>query len=101
MGDLNIDIPAFGSGSGTIKSDPLINYSIQDDGSLSLLQEVAAGGNLPRQFSINKAGTRVAVGLQKDHRVVVIERDPKTGKMGKFVGYADISGEATCVVFNE
>ncbi|KAJ3486821.1 hypothetical protein NLG97_g6537 [Lecanicillium saksenae] len=100
VGDLNLKIPAFG-GSGTIKSDPLVNYAIEDDGSLTLLQEVPAGGNLPRQFSVNKAGTRVAVGLQNDHRVVVIERDPKTGKMGKFVAYANVSGEATCVVFNE
>lgn len=60
-----------------------------------------AGGDLPRQFSINKAGTRVAVGLQNDHQVVVIERDPKTGKLGKFVAYAKISGEVTSVVFNE
>ncbi|TQS33395.1 hypothetical protein Golomagni_06262 [Golovinomyces magnicellulatus] len=101
VGDLNHDIPAFGSGTGTIKSDPLVNYAINTDGTLTLLQEVAAGGNLPRQFSVNKAGTRVAVGLQNDHRVVVIERDPKTGKLGKFVGYANVSGEASCVVFNE
>lgn len=81
VGDLNLKIPAFGAGSCIIKSEPLVNYTIEDDGSLTLLQEVAAGGNLPRQFSMNKAGTRVAVGLQNDHRVVVIERDPNTGKM--------------------
>lgn len=84
-----------------IKSDPLLNYAIQDDGRLALLQEFPAGGNLPRQFSVNKAGTRVAVGLQTDHRVVVIERDPKTGHLGKFMGYTNISGEVTCVIFNE
>lgn len=101
VGDLDLKLPAFGAGSGTINSDPLVNYAIEVDGSLTLLQEVAAGGNLPRQFSMNKAGTRVAVGLQNDHRVVVIERDPQTGKMGKFVAYANVSGEATCVVFIE
>lgn len=96
----NFDIPAFG-GSGTIKSDPLISYSIGDDGQINFLQETAAGGREPRQFSMNKAGTRVAVGLQTDSRVVVIERNPTSGRLGKFVSYANVAGNITSIIFNE
>lgn len=99
-GDNNFNIPSFTS-SGTIKSDPLINYSINTDGTLSVIQEVACGGSYPRQFSMNKAGTRVAVGLQKDDMVTVLERDPNSGKLGKFVAYAKVGGDVTSVIFNE
>lgn len=99
-GDNNFKIPSFNS-TGTITSDPLINYSINADGTLTVLQEVACGGSYPRQFSLNKAGTRVAVGLQKDDTVAVIERDPNSGKLGKFVAYAKVGGDVTSVIFNE
>lgn len=95
-------IPNFDPSNSTeIVSDSLINFSIGDDGSLDVIQDMAAGGRFPRQFSLNKAGTRVAVGMQHDARVVVLERDVNTGHLGKFVGYANVAGEITSVIFDE
>lgn len=79
----------------------MINFSIGDDGKLSLLQDIPAGGRFPRQFSMNKAGTKVAVGMQSDGRVVIIKRDPTTGKLGDFESFADIQGDITSVIFDE
>ncbi|KAL9580480.1 MAG: hypothetical protein Q9203_006281, partial [Teloschistes exilis] len=41
-----------------------------------------AGGSFPRQFSLNKIGDLVAVGLQNSGRVVVYSRDVASGKIG-------------------
>ncbi|KAK7418538.1 hypothetical protein QQX98_003883 [Neonectria punicea] len=85
-----------------ITSDPLINFAIDPKtGHLNLLQEVACGGRGPRQFSMNKAGTLVAVALQDDGRVVVMERNVETGELGGLVAHAEIDGEVTAVIFNE
>ncbi|KAG8425192.1 hypothetical protein J3458_001922 [Metarhizium acridum] len=102
-GDNTFSIPNFDpENSANITSDPLINFLINGKtGSLSLIQEAPCGGRYPRQFSTNKAGTLVAVGQQKDARVVLIQRDPESGKLGDFVGYADVAGEITSVIFNE
>lgn len=88
--------------AGSVASDTLVNFSIDGDtGALTQLQEVPSGGIGPRQFSINKAGTLVAVGAQSDGRVVLIERDPETGMLGEFVAHANVEGEITAVIFNE
>ena len=83
-------------------SDTLINFGLDGEtGSLSVVQEVPCGGSFPRQFSMNKAGTLLAVGLQNDGRVVLIERDAQTGEIGDFVANADVEGQVTAVIFNE
>jgi hypothetical protein len=41
------------------------------------------------------------VGLQYDSRVVVIERDVASGKLGKFVAEIDIPGQITSVIFDD
>jgi 6-phosphogluconolactonase (cycloisomerase 2 family) len=98
-----LTIPNFDPKNSTrIPSDPLITYSIDHEtGGLSLVQVYPSGGMVPRQFSINKAGTLLGVGLQQDGRVVVIDRDPQTGKLKNFVAHADIAGQVTCVIFDE
>lgn len=98
-GDNTFSIPDFRSKGQNITSDPLINYSIGSDGSITVLQEVAAGGRYPQQFSINKAGDMVAVGFVEDNRVTVIERDLNSGMLGKFIAYADVPGNVSAVVF--
>ncbi|CAM1511482.1 Fc.00g089950.m01.CDS01 [Cosmosporella sp. VM-42] len=88
----------------SIPSDPLINFAIEPDtGHLALLQEVPCGGSGPRQFSMNKAGTLVAIGLQDDGRVVILERDAGTGMLGdvEFLSWTDVEGQVTAVVFKE
>ncbi|KAI1134431.1 putative isomerase YbhE [Hypoxylon sp. FL0543] len=85
-----------------IPSDPLITFSIDHvSGSLTKVQEFAAGGRVPRHFSINADGDLVAVALQGDSRVVLINRDVKTGLFKNYVAYADIEGEVTAAIFYE
>ena len=104
-GEGGLKIPSFeavnGTANATITSDPLVTYSVNEEtGALDLIQTSPAGGISPRHFSINKAGDRVAVAL-KDERVVIIERDVKSGKLGNFVAHANIKGEITGAFFYE
>lgn len=50
---------------------------------------------------MNKAGTKLAIGLQTDGRVVVMKRDPKSGKLGDFESFANVQGQITSVIFDE
>lgn len=50
---------------------------------------------------MNKDGSRVAVANQQDNRVVIIERDPKSGMLGKFMAHATLDGPVTSVVFSD
>ena len=85
-----------------IPSDILITYSIdQSTGAISLVQKFPSGGKVPRQFSLNRVGNLLAVALQDDGRIVVIDRDVTTGMLRNFVATANVAGEVTCVVFNE
>lgn len=85
-----------------IVSDPIINFSInRDNGKISLLQVVPAGGRVPRHFVINKRGNQVAVALQADGRVVLIDRDIKTGLLGKFVASVEGLGTVSHVIYKE
>ncbi|KAK1771268.1 Lactonase, 7-bladed beta-propeller-domain-containing protein [Phialemonium atrogriseum] len=101
--DGRLKIPSFDPEDSTeIPSDPLLNFSLDHcTGALSLVQTFPAGGIGPRHFSLNKAGNLVAVGLQKDGRVVVIDRDTETGELKGFLASADVEGEVTCAIFDE
>ncbi|KAI1042862.1 hypothetical protein LB505_001087 [Fusarium chuoi] len=97
-----LQAPDFDTSNGTIASDPLVSFKIDSEtGHLTLQQDIPCGGRFPRHFSINKAGTLVAVALQSDSRVVIIERDAKTGILGDFIAHAELEGEVTAVVFYE
>ncbi|KAK5651464.1 hypothetical protein OQA88_12471 [Cercophora sp. LCS_1] len=90
-GEGKLTIPSFDGGAATIPSDPLISFSIDaETGALTHVQTAPAGGRNPRGFSLNKAGTLVVSALQDDNRVVVIERDVKTGLLGKIVAHATV-----------
>jgi 6-phosphogluconolactonase (cycloisomerase 2 family) len=82
-------------------SDSLATYEINNNGTLLFKQLWPAGGLFPRQFSINKAGDLVAVGLQNSARMVIISRDVQTGLLGQSVAATIISGMPTCVVWDE
>lgn len=83
--------------------DPLITFAVDGrTGALAHVQTVGTGGLVPRQFSVNKAGTLVAVGTQGDGRVTVFERDLVTGMLtGPVADVAIEGGQVTCVVFDE
>jgi 6-phosphogluconolactonase (cycloisomerase 2 family) len=85
-----------------VPSDTLQSWSIDNaTGELTLKQIAPSGGAFPRQFSINKAGNMVAVGLQMDGRVVVIERNVEDGTLGDFLASIDIAGQVTSVIWDE
>ncbi|KAI0394391.1 Lactonase, 7-bladed beta-propeller-domain-containing protein [Xylariaceae sp. FL0594] len=98
-----LKIPNFDRANKTeIASDPLINYAIDSrTGRLTKIQEFPAGGSGPRGFSINAAGDLLAVGLQRDGRVVLIRRDVRTGLLTNFVASANVAGEVNHAVFYE
>lgn len=102
-GENSFTLPNFDASNSTeIVSDAIITFSVDHgSGELALLQTFPSGGRFPRQFSINKAGDLLAVGLQSDSRVVVIERDVETGLLQRFVANATVAGEVTAVIFNE
>ncbi|UPX18820.1 uncharacterized protein EKO05_0009109 [Ascochyta rabiei] len=82
-------------------SDSLATFSIQDDGSLRLVQIAPSGGHLPRQFSINKRGDKVAVGHQGNSTVVVLERDISSGEIGGKVADVNLRGPVVFVGWDE
>uniref|UniRef100_A0A8H7TVL7 6-phosphogluconolactonase n=1 Tax=Bionectria ochroleuca TaxID=29856 RepID=A0A8H7TVL7_BIOOC len=97
------EIPNFDTSNSTqIVSDTLINFSVNHKtGALKPIQAVPAGGKNPRQFSFNRDASAVAVGLQGDGRVVIIERSKSSGRLGRFVASAEGGGEVSAVIFNE
>ncbi|KAF2105117.1 3-carboxymuconate cyclase-like protein-like protein [Rhizodiscina lignyota] len=82
-------------------SDSLATFALKEDGTLDFHGLAPAGGSFPRQFSLNGDGSLVGVGLQFSSRVVVIERDIKTGVIGKIVAHVPLPGQITCVVWDE
>lgn len=102
-GEGELTIPNFDPNNCTeIPSDPIMTFTIDHDtGALDLIQTFPAGGMIPRHFSLNKAGTLAAVGLQGDGRVVIIDRDVETGKLKDIIAHADVEGEVTCAIFDE
>jgi 6-phosphogluconolactonase (cycloisomerase 2 family) len=83
-------------------SDSFSTYSIDPaKGTLSPIGLFPAGGPVPRQFALNKAGDLVAVGLQDSGKVVVWRFDESTGKFGDMVAQVDVGGQVVCVIWDE
>lgn len=79
---------------------PLITFAVHArTGSLARVQLIGTGGLVPRQFfSINWAGTLVAVGAQGDGHVALVGTGLLAGPAAE-VGIE--SGLGTCLVFDE
>lgn len=87
-------------------SDTLSVFSIQANGTLKLIQHAPSGGYSPRQFSINKAGDKVAVGHQNNRTVVVWKRDIQSGKFisesdGGKLGAVNLTGSVVFAQWDE
>ncbi|MGF6090790.1 lactonase family protein [Pseudomonas sp. 18173] len=54
-------------------------------GHLNELQRRAVEGDHPREFSLDPSGRFLLIANQKSNRIVVVERDAKTGLLGKTV----------------
>lgn len=87
-------------------SDTLSTFKLKEDGTLALIQTAPSGGYLPRQFSLNKKGDRVAVGHQGNNTVVVWKRDVESGKIvseadGGKIGSQTLYGQVAFVQWYE
>jgi 6-phosphogluconolactonase (cycloisomerase 2 family) len=83
------------------QSDSLVTFAPQADGSLQFIQIAAAGGSTPRHFSFNKAGDLIAVGLQGNSLVVILERDVATGAIGEVLAQVSAGTSPACVLWDE
>lgn len=52
-------------------------------------------GSYPRTFQINKAGNLVAIGNQNSGTVVIVARNPISGKLGKKVASIKVGPQVT------
>ncbi|KHJ36112.1 putative 3-carboxymuconate cyclase [Erysiphe necator] len=91
-----------GSTKEQIPSDTLQAWKIDSSsGALSFQQLAPAGGRTPRNFSLNKNGTLVAVALQGDQRIAIFERSIDSGKFGRLLASMAVEGELTSVIWDE
>jgi 6-phosphogluconolactonase (cycloisomerase 2 family) len=68
------------------QTDSLATYTIDPlTGTLTWVEATSAYAFYPRSFSVNKAGTMVAVGGQTSSTVSIIARDTVTGKLGSLI----------------
>lgn len=70
------------------------------NGTLAFQDLTSAYGTVPRTFVINKAGDLVAIGNQASSNVVIVRRDPRTGRLGDEVASLQV-GEAGRVGYSE
>lgn len=78
----------------TITADSILSYRIdQKTGALSFAHESHSGGQIPRQFCLNRAGDRIAIGQQTNGWLSIYERDLQTGEIGKLLAIKDGLGE--------
>ncbi len=61
------------------------------DGSLRQLQRRATEGRQPREFAIAPGGRQLLVAAQGEDRIVVIERDPATGLLGRTLQQVEVA----------
>jgi 6-phosphogluconolactonase (cycloisomerase 2 family) len=84
----------------------LSTFSINEDGTLALVQLAPSGGWSPRQFSFNKLGDMIAVGHQNNRTVVIWKRDLESGKIiteeeGGKIGEVTLSGAVVFALWDE
>lgn len=86
-------------------TDSLATFSISPkDGSLTKFPLISAYGSYPRSFSMNKAGTLMAVGLQMSGSLVILEHNKSTGLFDNKVAdikFVDGADQPNCVVWDE
>ena len=89
------------SNSTAVPSDSITTWSLSDSGKLGFVQAWPTYGLFPRHFSLNSAGSLLAVGNQNSGNVVVLRRDVATGLIGDVLAETELEGQITTVVFNE
>ncbi|RDW65168.1 3-carboxy-cis,cis-mucoante lactonizing enzyme [Coleophoma crateriformis] len=84
-----------------IASDSLSTFKLNLDGTLDFVQLAPCGGSYPRQYSMNKYGDLVAVGLQYGNAVVILQRDTATGLIGSEVARHYVEGQVNSAWWQE
>ncbi|MCJ1309274.1 hypothetical protein MMC25_002933 [Agyrium rufum] len=82
-------------------SDSMSVFSLDSNGDFVFQQLSPAGGSFPRDFTINKAGNLVAVGLQYSNEVAIITRSEDNGSLQQIVAKITVPQNVTCVVWDE
>ncbi|KAM0438672.1 hypothetical protein ACHAPT_001428 [Fusarium lateritium] len=91
---------------GSGPSDTLSTFRIKEDGTLQRVQLAPSGGWLPRQFSFNKLGDKIAVGHQVNKTVVIWKRDIQSGKIiseeeGGKLAQVELDGPVVVTIWDE
>lgn len=81
-------------------------WAINEDGTLSFVQNAPSGGWTPRHFSLNAAGDMLAVGHQTNMTVVIWKRDVASGLIvleaeGGKVAEVALSGPVVVTIWDE
>ncbi|WP_449434076.1 lactonase family protein [Pseudomonas putida] len=67
-------------------ANEIVVFSVgKGDGQLALLQRRSVEGDHPREFALDPSDNFLLVANQKSNQVVVIRRDPRSGKLGETV----------------
>ncbi|WP_371926289.1 lactonase family protein [Pseudomonas sp. MNR3A] len=67
-------------------ANQIVVYAVgKDDGQLTLLQRRSVEGDHPREFTLDPSGDFLLVANQKSNQIVVMRRDPRSGKLGETV----------------
>jgi len=73
-------------------------FSVGDDGKLDFKQQLATGGNGPRNFAISPDGEYLFIGHQKTDNIVIFKRDIKTGFLTNTGKQIEV-GAPVCLLF--
>lgn len=63
----------------------LVVFAVDQQGDLREIQRRSVEGDHPREFSLDPSGRFVLIAAQKSNAIVVVQRDEKTGLLGKTV----------------
>ncbi|WP_053096316.1 lactonase family protein [Frateuria defendens] len=80
----------------------LVVYAVDPaSGKLSLVQRRSVEGKEPREFAFDPDNRYVLIANQFSDQIVVIRRDPQTGKLGKTVDTTDLGTPSALVFLRE
>ncbi|MHC6224774.1 lactonase family protein [Pseudomonas sp. X10] len=67
-------------------ANELVVFAVdKDNGQLALLQRRSVEGDHPREFSLDPSGNFLLVANQKSNQILVMQRDPRSGRLGRTV----------------
>jgi len=67
-------------------ANEIVVFSVgKENGQLAFLQRRSVEGDHPREFALDPSDNFLLVANQKSNQIVVIRRDPRTGKLGETV----------------